>query len=357
MRQDRKLAINSGASQFVWEKYNSVGTTNYIWNRYSCNSSTTYYWDKHSTNSTTTYYWNQYQSAISSVTWNATSQLRMGTMISHYLGWSVTFSDNSTLDTVTTGMGGGYLDAVCSTNGTTVTVSVGRNVSIPSGYTSSAYSTAYYSIFSVPDDPTTPNTMHTVNLWRLAHINSQGFYCWIPILTNGKKVSSAVGSVGTYNFDLSDFNCSVSKGSLIGTVNSTSSSAYPNNGAQDGYFYEYSTSSIAYSKGSTSYGRVNSSSSSTYPNGGRHSDGYWYSNRSSSTTYSQGSTQYSDVTSTNRNAYPDNNYSGSYWYKYSTSTTTYSKGATSYGQVKNKDINTYPSNGRHTDGYWYVLIS
>lgn len=110
----------------------------------------------------------------------------------------------------------------------------------------------------------------------------------------------------------------------------------------------------SYAQGSTSYGTVTSTSSSTYPNNGKHTDGYWYVYNSVS--YSKGSTQYSDVSSTNRSAYPDNSYSGSYWYVYSTSSTSYSQGSTLYGTVKSKDESTYPTNGRHSDGYWYISI-
>lgn len=104
-------------------------------------------------------------------------------------------------------------------------------------------------------------------------------------------------------------------------------------------------------KGTTSYGTVGSWSSSSYPSDGPQ-DGYWYTSSGSSTSYSKGSTQYSDVTSTDPNAYPNGSYSGSYWYDGRTSSLQYSMG--SYIEdVFSTNPDRYPSNG--LDGsFWYV---
>lgn len=102
------------------------------------------------------------------------------------------------------------------------------------------------------------------------------------------------------------------KGSYIGTVSSTSSSAYPTNGKSGSYWYDTRTSSTSYSRGSY-IGKVSSSSSTTYPTDGK-SGSYWYDTRTSSTSYSRGSY---------------------------------------IGEVTAED-GTYPANGRASDGYWYV---
>ena len=64
----------------------------------------------------------------------------------------------------------------------------------------------------------------------------------------------------------------------------------------------------------TEQGTVTSTSSGTYPNNGRHTDGYWYEYRGDETQYIQGS-YISDVESDNPNAYPSNGrHSDGYWY-------------------------------------------
>lgn len=111
------------------------------------------------------------------------------------------------------------------------------------------------------------------------------------------------------------------KGDFIEVVESSRSSAYPENGVQGGFYYEYIGTTTTYVQGSTNYGEVRSYNRSAYPdNGRRAADGYWYVYKGTGTeegSYQQGSTNYGEVTSSNKNAYPEN--------------------------------------GRHTDGYWYVL--
>ena len=64
------------------------------------------------------------------------------------------------------------------------------------------------------------------------------------------------------------------KGTYIGTVTSTSSTAYPTNGQSGSYWYDTRTSSTNYSQGSY-IGEV-IAEDGTYPTNGRASDGYWY---------------------------------------------------------------------------------
>lgn len=113
------------------------------------------------------------------------------------------------------------------------------------------------------------------------------------------------------------------KGDFIEVVESNSSSTYPKDGAQNGFYYEYIGTTTTYVQGSTNYGEVTSYNRSAYPdNGRRAADGYWYVYKGTGTeegSYQQGSTNYGEVTSSNKNAYPEN--------------------------------------GRHTDGYWYVKQS
>ena len=78
---------------------------------------------------------------------------------------------------------------------------------------------------------------------------------------------------------------------------------------------------------------------------------YSYTDYNISSTASRG-TYRGTVTSTSSSAYPTNGQSGSYWYD--TRTSAYIQG--SYVGVVEAEPNTYPSNGRHSDGYWYVLI-
>ena len=67
----------------------------------------------------------------------------------------------------------------------------------------------------------------------------------------------------------------ISRGDYIGDVTSTTSSTYPSNGAQDGYWYVYYTSTTTYSRG-TFIETVYSYDESAYPADARHTDGYWY---------------------------------------------------------------------------------
>lgn len=64
------------------------------------------------------------------------------------------------------------------------------------------------------------------------------------------------------------------KGTYRGTVTSTSSTAYPTNGASGSYWYDTRTSATSYSQGS--YIEEVIAEDGTYPTNGRASDGYWY---------------------------------------------------------------------------------
>ena len=60
---------------------------------------------------------------------------------------------------------------------------------------------------------------------------------------------------------------------VLGSVNSNNQYEYPQNGEQNGYYYEYK--SVSYSQG-TYISDVESNNPNTYPENGRASDGYWY---------------------------------------------------------------------------------
>lgn len=83
-----------------------------------------------------------------------------------------------------------------------------------------------------------------------------------------------------YSEKYTDEETTESRGSYVGTVTSTSSSAYPNDGSDGDYWYVYSgsTPTYAYSKGSTKYSDVSGSSKNSYPSNGK-SGNYWYTLR------------------------------------------------------------------------------
>ena len=78
---------------------------------------------------------------------------------------------------------------------------------------------------------------------------------------------SISGTTGYYTL-------SKSTGTLLGSVTSTSSNAYPSNGISGNYWYKSTGNTTEYSQGS--YISDVEADPGTYPENGRHTDGYWY---------------------------------------------------------------------------------
>lgn len=88
-----------------------------------------------------------------------------------------------------------------------------------------------------------------------------------------KHLKDSYYNQSTYTEYTSKQESSTVRGTYIGTVSSTSSTAYPTNGQSGSYWYDTRTS--AYIRGTTNYGTVEADEG-TYPNNGRHTDGFWY---------------------------------------------------------------------------------
>ena len=289
---------------YTWKKYNSNATTTYYWNKYNRVSTTYYKWNRYNVSSTTTYTWKRYRYGWVEV--EGTSQL-------YYRQEHDTMKYWTSYDPKTGGL------------------------------------TNEKSIYLDKD-----------NLSAISALSN----IYTPYMSYMLKLKNFLRRELTYNPQGSDYYDYVFNAVRIsgeqrkiedGTVTSTNRSAYPDAGDQDGYYYEYSTSTTTESKGSSN-GTVSSTSRSAYPDDGK-SGSYWYVYSTSSVSYSKGSTSYGQVSSTNRSAYPNNSYSGSYWYVYSTNITTYSQG-TYIEDVTDTNETAYPDNGRYdTDGYWYVKVT
>lgn len=134
---------------------------------------------------------------------------------------------------------------------------------------------------------------------------------------NGFTANSSTVYTPTVDSTRDAYNYMYEAGDLIGTVTSTSQTRY-GTGIQsysDWNYYIPDGSVEVDIKGSTSYGEVTSTSSSTYPSNGAQG-GYWYVSAGSETIQSQGSFK-QNVYSTNPNLYPQNGISNGFWYVYS----------------------------------------
>lgn len=377
MRTSPRLALYGGTKWYTWEQYNCNSTTTYTWNRYSRISN--YKWNKYNAVSAGMKAYGQTHSSYSDVTIGRNMSDKSSCLLydtftiqsNYYIFYdnydsSVSFSDNNETLTFFGGNTADDSDFDSYYNCLYRSISISQNSS--GNYVielSDAASYAYYATYSSSfydfskefvyfytyDDSTGYYKIYRAANLICTYISSlsscYSISCiYTPILSN-IPAGSMVASDGPQVYRLYSGEIATSNSGL-GKVTFTGENGSSFLGG--GYALEQS-----YAQGSTSYGTVTSTSSSTYPNNGKHTDGYWYVYNSVS--YSKGSTQYSDVSSTNRSAYPDNSYSGSYWYVYSTSSTSYSQGSTLYGTAKSKNESTYPSNGRHSDGYWYVLIT
>lgn len=281
----------------VWKKYQTASTTTYTWNRWNAVTTTTYKWNKWSTK--TIYYWDQYNLITTS------SKELYVSKTGEYLGLMMSSDPlypNIILDSK------GFIKG--------------------SGTAKRPYDSNTMGYFYIESGSKRANQIHDT-IFR----GVNGYYsCGDTSVWDIRTISEQ------------------SKGSFITTVSATGSSDYPDTaGPYDGYWYENKRSGLI--KGPTSYGQVTSTSSSAYPSNGA-SGSYWYESAGSTTTTSKGSTQYSDASSTNPSAYPNGGASGSYWYDNRTSSVSWSMG--SYvGDEVSLERNAYPDDGI-SGSYWYV---
>ena len=295
----RDVRINQ-VTYYVWNRYNRVSTTTYRWNRYNVNSTTTYYWDRYNTTSKEQYVWAVYEC----ITLDKLSYVESNINSSISLDQDKYVYKISNPENVNSGYWIGTSTAPDNCQYSWIGMS--KN------------STLIYYITTVTyvSNPSYPDLSLTVTKTRSIRnsgesgpgdflYNVYGDYIWsYPTGSSGdgKLWYESIGKQTVYE-----------QGSAAGSVTSTSSSAYPQDGVQGDYWYVYTGTTTEYSQGSSN-GFVTSTNRTQYPDNGR-SGSYWYVYSSSSVSYSRGS--YIDqVTSTSRNSFPDNNYSGNYWYVY-----------------------------------------
>ena len=385
---------------YVWNRYNRVSTTTYRWNRYNVNSTTTYYWDRYNVVETTMHNWNRYNVTTQTVykwsrynvEWDDDFYDRVGgsgsnscsavnnstSSISYWQALEgsyydlyrcrIEFSDNGTIDRViATGGSSSYeydygpitkrtlsIGSLITHGRNDVTILEGAwtNVSrenrsryiINGGFLGNNYFTRLTASNSIDGEGTDGNYF---NMYEI--VPTKGSYSGEYTSTaKDDKPENGYGNDG-YWYEYVGEETEQAQGSTNGTVTSTSSSTYPNDGISGSYWYVYTGTTTEYSRGSAN-GSVSSTNRSAYPDN-NYSGNYWYVYDRSSTSYSQGSANGS-VTSTNRTQYPDNGRSGSYWYVYSNSSVSYSRG--SYiDQVTSSDRNSFPDNN-YSGNYWYV---
>lgn len=251
---------------YKWKRYELNSSTRYTWNRYSLSSSSTYKWNKYDTSTETSY---------DTVNW----------------GFQPLVDSNCYVcKTVTATSDSKFMLGGCTRVG-----------------------------FNHDVDPGKP-TRGEVSGWFCWDSPNQGIEAWIQD-GDVKDIMYKLTNTWWYHSNWTGYNTlrcynptlKTIKGSTsLGTVTSSSYTAYPSNGVSGSYWYEYAgVASTSYYRGSY-IDTVSSTNSSAYPNGSW-SGSYWYDTRTSSTTYSQGAAA-GTVYNTNRNAYPDNSYTGSYWY-------------------------------------------
>ena len=377
---------------YIWNRYSVATQTTYYWNRYNRVSTTTYRWNRYNVNSTTIYNWNRYNIIQNTVyKYNKyTSSVYFRRTEDNYVSTSMGSGGGARAKTFRIQNNSGeimYYIEQSNSSTTMFTIWFDENGKIkggPSSYNSNSRDSipdgSTHTIgdrseaFVLFDDSTLFNKIYTFKMEQpisskdLAHIYSQDDELGYSFTIDFYEITESISKedlIETITLDTKAYNSNEwvsgiiyeylgkekqqTQGTAAGSVTSTSSSAYPQDGVQGNYWYVYTGTTTEYSQGSSN-GSVTSTNRNQYPDNGR-SGSYWYVYSSSSTSYSQGS--YIDqVSSTNRSQYPDNNYSGSYWYVYSTSSTSNMQG--SYiDQAISTERNTYPDNGT-SGNYWYV---
>ena len=308
---------------YVWNRYNRNTVTTYRWNRYNVNSTTTYYWDRYNVVESTVYNWNRYSTTryyeIVPVSGNISNSGYYPTNTTETITLYETYEATST-------------DGIKMHNAVHPRVTSLITPYPPQG--TGKYG-GYYRYYGQRVSGVLYNVVgQFMGVCGLNH--------------NGENVLDDF-TKSVCGYDTTKYP-EYTKDQYLTNVNSTDSSAYPNDGRSGIYWYVYTGTTTEYTQGSTSYGQVNSTSFSAYPNNGI-SGNYWYVYNRQETLYTQGSSNGS-VSSTNRSQYPDNGKSGSYWYVYSTSNISYSQG--SYiDQVTSTSRNSFPDNN-YSGNYWYV---
>ena len=322
---------------YVWMKYNSVEHRTYKWNRFNVVTTVTYKWNKFNCTSKKEYAWRRYSISETS------GETNVG---------SVSASEGDIF----------YFASSVRESGGQYTLSSPHDMEIvhsrPVGYEAQHYDIGDYPYFMKGSSSGsyyyTVKTPEDIPI-HYGHWNNYAWYDnWTSVYAKVKKGENAVEEIGTYPQMIQVGNTQT-QGSLLGTVYSTSSSAYPSDGISGSYWYvRYSSGDrTTYSKGSAA-GSVTSTNKSAYPSNGRHSDGYWYVSNGSTTSYSKGAANGS-VTSEESDTYPSDGKSGNYWYTANGYDSTYSQGE-KIGTVNDEVETTYPNNARHTDGFWYVKL-
>lgn len=304
----------------MWKKYDLVENVSYTWNRWNLVSSTIYKWEKWNSVNITKYTWNRYTIRNPSYTaWQSYVETKNQFNRGYYIWTSYIYN---------------YAKSAFMGAGTFL----GQLGSLSDVYSSEG-------MYAFTGDNTITTMPKMVKLGEFQYIDNYSYnYMYIKCTHYWATPDDSMTQISLPSND-------ISKGSLNGTVSSTSSTAYPNDGVSGSYWYTYTGSFTEPSKGSVSYGQVTSTSSSAYPSNGQ-SGSYWYVSAGSEVQYSKGSTQQPDVTSTSPTAYPENGHDGSYWYDNRTSNTTHSMG--SYIEdIFSTDPSKYPANGI-SGSFWYV---
>ena len=116
----------------------------------------------------------------------------------------------------------------------------------------------------------------TSSYWYITEtsLKSTGIYNMREFTFNGNAIPYPY--YGDYYVlgTMKEYGRTVSKGSLIGSVSSDTSSTYPENGISGGFYYEKDRTDTSYSKGSF-IETVESTDPTAYPTDG-HLNGYWY---------------------------------------------------------------------------------
>ena len=301
-------------------------TVTHKWNRY--NITTTYYWNRYNVNRT--YKWNRY-TCTTKYSWRYYSVDGSYTYSSDYERYAGGVSPSATGECAK-GFHYGYRK-----NGDLIIIY--DNI-VPMASVRNVEGTYYLN--SIDDDSYMDNDGYMIIGGDCYSYYDNGLYHSlygkfrrITISSNGQAKVYSSWTLGDPEM-----------GTYLGTVESSSSSAYPDNGIpQEVGEYYYGNRQTIYDKGSYN-GQVSSSSSGSYPSNGV-SGSYWYVSAGSTT--SRGSANGS-VSSSSNSSYPSNGISGSYWYVYDKS---FQSQGSANGSVTSTNRSQYPDNGV-SGSYWYV---
>lgn len=259
----------------TWKRYEINSSTSYTWNRWNLVSTTVYKWNK----------WNTTTGATERIVSPDNSEFGPGFVHGNYSPEMVS-------------NGGRTYAAYYTSNGTRMNSSMLNQVIDSSNWLKSGYAFYEYAMVS-------------------GSSGGNAYHHYKYKITSAKYTGNT-NDYGEYVFKISTmyeaYEGAIKGSTSYGQVTSTSSSAYPSNGASGSYWYESAGSEVQYSKGSTQYADVSSTSSSAYPDNG-HDGSYWYNNKQTIINHSMGN-YIEDAFSIAQDTYPANGISGSYWYVY-----------------------------------------